>query len=244
MRRVEYTIEGPKLEIALVTDLHDRDPAKVIRILRSRPADIICITGDMTDKIYHNRLREKTLDTFRAIAETGKTYFSLGNHERALGLKEMSMITKTGVTVLENRYVKLSSGLWLGGLTSMTYENPDDHGRTYFSDFIDRFSSLYGYRILMCHHPEYYEWYLKNKKLDLVLSGHAHGGQWRLFGRGVYSPGQGLWPKYTRGVYDDHLVVSAGCANSTIIPRIFNPTEVVFVKLGEKDTCQKPQSDV
>ena len=92
----------------------------------------------------------------------------------------------------------------------------------------------------MCHHPEYYEWYPIIKSADLVLSGHAHGGQWRFFGRGVYAPGQGLWPKYTKGVYDGRLVVSAGCSNSTTpVPRLFNPSEVVFVSLDEQNPLVK-----
>jgi predicted MPP superfamily phosphohydrolase len=63
-----------------------------------------------------------------------------------------------------------------------------------------------------------------------MLSGHAHGGQIRLFNRGLFAPGQGWWPKWTKGVYDHCLVVSTGLSNTASpIPRLFNPTEIVYV---------------
>lgn len=65
-----------------------------------------------------------------------------------------------------------------------------------------------------------------------MLSGHAHGGQIRILGRGVFSPGQGLFPKYTKGIYEGRLVVSAGCSNTASIPRWGNPCEVVAIRLG------------
>ena len=84
--------------------------------------------------------------------------------------------------------------------------------------------------MLLCHHPEYYEKYLKDRPIDLIVSGHAHGGQWRFFGRGVLAPGQGLFPKYTYGVHDDRLVIGTGLKKgSVLIPRLFNSPEVVFI---------------
>ena len=64
------------------------------------------------------------------------------------------------------------------------------------------------------------------------MSGHAHGGQWRIFGRGVYAPGQGIFPKYTSGVIDGRCVISRGLSNHTHVPRIFNPPELVMVYYG------------
>ena len=84
-------------------------------------------------------------------------------------------------------------------------------------------------KVLICHHPEYYPKYLKDMPIDIIVSGHAHGGQWRFFGRGVFAPGQGLFPKYTSGVYDGRLVVSRGLKKTIIPPRIFNPREVVII---------------
>ena len=88
--------------------------------------------------------------------------------------------------------------------------------------------------ILLSHHPEYYS--IIPASVDLILSGHAHGGQIRMYNPfkrewfGLWSPGQGWWPKWTRGVYEGRLVVSAGLSNTTWIPRIGNPTEIVYLE--------------
>ena len=99
-------------------------------------------------------------------------------------------------------------------------------------DALARFANAEGFRILLCHHPEYFVPYIKPTDIELTLSGHAHGGQWRIFGRGVYAPGQGIFPRYTSGVIDSRCVISRGLSNHTLVPRIFNAPEVVMVYLG------------
>ena len=84
----------------------------------------------------------------------------------------------------------------------------------------------------MCHHPEYYPRYVRQADIDLTVSGHAHGGQICLFGQGLYAPGQWLFPKYTAGFYDgQRLLVSRGLTNSTWVPRLWNPCELVLLQL-------------
>ena len=100
--------------------------------------------------------------------------------------------------------------------------------------WLENFSSEDKFSILLCHHPEYYPKYLKNKNIDLILSGHAHGGQIRLFGRGLFAPGQGALPKYDGGVFDNRLVVGRGLANTAFVPRLFNPREIVCVDIEPK----------
>lgn len=100
--------------------------------------------------------------------------------------------------------------------------------------WLSGFASTPGFHILLSHHPEYFP--LIPVSVELVLSGHAHGGQWRFFNpirrqwSSVYAPGKGLWPRWTKGIYDGRLVVSAGLSNTTAIPRLFNPTEVVYIE--------------
>ena len=101
-------------------------------------------------------------------------------------------------------------------------------------DWLDSFEHSGMFRILLCHHPEYWPRYLRKRSIDLVLSGHAHGGQIRLFGRGLYAPGQGIFPRYTSSVHEGRLVVSRGLANTTVIPRLFNPPEIVYVELSPR----------
>ena len=73
--------------------------------------------------------------------------------------------------------------------------------------------------------------YLRSRTVDLVVAGHAHGGQIRLAGRGVFSPGQGLFPRYTYGVVDGRMVMSAGAGNPVHLPRWGNPCEVLRITL-------------
>ena len=104
-------------------------------------------------------------------------------------------------------------------------------------DWLDHFSKEEAFKLLLCHHPEYWmhkEPILSEMNIDLTMSGHAHGGQIRVFRRGIFAPGQGLVPKYTDGVHQGshgHLVVSRGLANTVWIPRFGNCPELVFIRL-------------
>jgi predicted MPP superfamily phosphohydrolase len=105
------------------------------------------------------------------------------------------------------------------------------------SKWLNDFEQADGYKILLSHHPEYWilrEPMLRDRKIDLVLSGHAHGGQWHFWGRGIYSPGQGLLPKYTSGIHQGpygSMIVSRGLSNPyRTIPRLGNPCEAVYVQ--------------
>ena len=111
--------------------------------------------------------------------------------------------------------------------------------------WIDTFVKVPRYRILLSHHPEYWcleEPMLINRNIDLVLSGHAHGGQFRLFGQGFFAPGQGWFPKFTSGIHRGkygRMIISKGMANTVrVAPRLFNPTEVVYIEVegGSCDT--------
>ena len=98
--------------------------------------------------------------------------------------------------------------------------------------FLNKFESKRGFKILICHHPEYYDKYLAGRRFDLILSGHAHGGQIRIGNQGLYAPGQGIFPKYTNGIVDGKMLISRGLSNTKPwIPRLFNKTELVFVDL-------------
>ena len=108
--------------------------------------------------------------------------------------------------------------------------------------WLDTFVKVPRYRILLSHHPEYWcleEPMLSNRNIDLVLSGHAHGGQFRLFGQGFFAPGQGWFPKYTSGIHHGkhgRMIISKGMANTVkVAPRLFNPTEVVYIEVVRGD---------
>jgi predicted MPP superfamily phosphohydrolase len=146
----------------------------------------------------------------------------------------ISRIRASGVVLLDNRAVSFM-GVNIGGLTT-GYAVGEKQSHFLPTpppclDFIEEFASADGFKRLLSHHPEYYPAYIKKHTIDLTLSGHAHGGQWRFFGRGLYAPGQGIFPRYTSGMYDGRLIVSRGLSQKCIVPRINNDTEIVLVKL-------------
>lgn len=261
MRETHYTIPGAP-RIALLSDLHNADPAPALASLQARRPEIIAITGDV---LYGSRpeddkspleTQENVLPFLSSCASIAPTFMSLGNHEWMVDQKDLRRLSSTGVTVLDNSYQAINADnrkVVIGGLTSgyvtdyrafrstqpaePRYPRREDiagvsgavHARGHKpeTDWLEKYCSTPGYHILLSHHPEYFP--LIPPSVHLVLSGHAHGGQWRIFGHGVWSPGQGFWPRWTKGVYEGRLVVSAGLSNTTWIPRLFNPREIVYI---------------
>ena len=269
MQETFYQLEAPvRCRLALVADLHDKNGTKAIASLRRRKPEIIAVSGDLVygDEPHEESLflagTRHTLSFLRACAETAPTFVSLGNHEWMVGGEDLALIRETGAVPLDNRWVShgaftvggLSSGYvtdyrafrarWNRehGLQARYPADPNTRRRRRLfpeSGWLDAFEAEPGYKLLLCHHPEYWalqEPFLKRRRIDLVLAGHAHGGQIRLFGHGLYAPGQGLLPAFTAGVHaGEHgtLVVSRGLANTVCpIPRLFNPRELVYLELG------------
>lgn len=253
-----YTLHTEKLPhpmtIAHVSDLHEQDPSPVLALLRQVKPDIICVTGDTLERhdwgvdprhrgeqsvwlrllhysvmhlhrfIYYavgshsEASSENSYRFFREAVRIAPVFLSLGNHEWYLTEEDTTVLRETGVTLLDNSDL-LFDGISIGGLSP----DVNDH-------WLEGFRHKPGFRLLLCHHPEYYEeFHLQD--IDLILSGHAHGGQWRIHGKGIYAPDQGLFPPHSKGFYDNCLVVSSGCSNTTAIPRFGNPCEVVVVEL-------------
>ena len=209
--------------------------------------------------------QKNVLPFLRACAAIAPTYISLGNHEWVVCEEDLDRIRSTGVTLLDNSWVT-ADGIVIGGLTSgfvvdyrrfrerrkratgqlQRYPRRRRSGRMSELQpdavWLKEFEQQEGVKILLCHHPEYWSLrapYLKQRRIDLVFSGHAHGGQIRLFGRSIFAPAQGFLPKYTGGVHKGpfgRLVISRGLANTVrLIPRIGNPTEIVYVLLTQTE---------
>lgn len=239
------------LRLAVVSDLHSRKPHEVIMAVSKTRPDAICIAGDLTEALdgTMDGKNEYGFAALRALCAIAPTFYAPGNHEIGASHRHMrkyppqegrvritpenrARILSSGVHFLDNTYDKWQ-GIAIGGLGSGMLE-PD--GKPRVAD-LDGFIAHDGFKVLICHHPEYYDKYLRDRDMDLVISGHAHGGQWRVFGRGVYAPDQGLFPKYTSGVHEDRLVISRGTANTASpIPRFFNPREVVCIRINEKES--------
>ena len=249
MKRSVYEIKNSnfqkKICVAVVSDLHGCDPSAVIGALSEERPDYILMPGDIFERLDG---RDTLLfrNGMRLLCEASRiapVFYTTGNHEdggvhsyrvrtgsrviaREYDEGAVRRIKDSGAIFLENSFV-LRDGIAFGGLLSGVI----NEGSLPELSFLDKFCTCDAPKILLCHHPEYYGKYLKGRNIDLIVSGHAHGGQWRIFGQGIYSPGQGLFPKYTRGVYDGKMVVSTGLKTGWI-PRFFNPPEVVFVKIS------------
>ena len=186
---------------------------------------------------------DTVLDFVKNAVQIAPIYYVTGNHEAALSqydkLKEE--LKSVGVIVLEDKAVQLEnngSTVTLIGLSDPNFairndvfDEPPAMVSTKLNDLLE---SENDYTILLSHRPELFETYI-NCGVDLVFSGHAHGGQFRLpFIGGLVAPNQGLFPKYDAGLYTDantNMVVSRGIGNSIIPFRFNNRPEVVLVEL-------------
>ena len=234
MQETFYTITTEKpvspFTVALVSDLHGVRHDRVLASLTRQHPTLIALPGDLRHQEYDSF----PLDFLSACASLAPTFFSFGNHEKTVTPEDIQTISSTGVTVLDNSWVTYNDFV-IGGMTSpyaIHWRKTGKHtGRTLppESSWLTEFEKQPGFKILLDHHPENYPKLTKYSNIDLILSGHAHGGQIRLFGRGLFAPNQGLFPKYASGVYDNRLVVSRGLANTAPVPRLANPTELVYV---------------
>lgn len=255
MRNTRYRLTteypGVSFKACVVADLHDRPYHRILPVLKQERPDLILIPGDLTEQFdtAPADVRHPGLELLAECAVIAPTFYALGNHEiggchgniRIAKLADRPLeftllprwkqdIESTGAILLHQSYT-VWNGLVIGGLGSGLL-NP---GWVPDLGWLEDYVNTPGYKLLMSHHPEYYDRYLRPYDIDLVVSGHAHGGQWRVFGRGVYAPDQGLFPKYTSGMHENRLIISRGVANSVpVIPRFFNPCEVVTVTVTGK----------
>ena len=252
MKQTTYHLNTP-VSICLLSDLHERDFSFLSDVREHRP-DLIAVAGDAADGFFNDGDRlvsERMLPFLSACADIAPTFFSLGNHECMLHQDDIDAIGAAGVTVLDNSWIS-RNGVCIGGLTSghaTEYRRQRGDTDIRYPEWITRkslrekntnqmrpdlswlsdFADQPGYKVLLSHHPEYWP-LVKDYDIDLMLSGHAHGGQIRIVGQGLFAPGQGFLPKLTSGVHDGRLVISRGLANTAgPIPRLFNPREVVYI---------------
>ena len=221
MKITRYYLKGElNLKVALLCDFHNGNPYRCITALEKEKPDLIFIAGDVVDRLSLSS-SQNALRLLKGCVSISPTFFSFGNHEIYLLKEDVNLIKSLGITVLDNSFV-IRGKTVIGGFSSIYYN------RNEFD--VKSFQSQNGYKILLCHHPEYYPKYLKKSSINLILSGHAHGGQIRLFNKGLYAPGQGIFPKYTKGIYDEKLIVSAGLSAKPPL-RLFNPTELVIINI-------------
>ena len=249
-----YTISSDRLpeafdgyRIAHVSDLHNtemgKDNEKLLDMLQEADPDIIAITGDIIDS--RNTDIDVALQFTKDAMEIAPCYYVTGNHEARVSeydeLKE-GMI-ELGVVVLEDGRIELEQSgetITLLGVKDPSFQTDylfGDSETVMQSKLQEIVNEEDSYTILLSHRPELFEVYTESK-VDLVLSGHAHGGQFRLpFVGGLVAPNQGLFPKYDAGLYTEentNMIVSKGIGNSILPFRFNNRPEVILIELQSK----------
>lgn len=236
--------------IAHISDLHNkefgRNQKNLIKKIKEINPDILVITGDIIDS-YETRV-DVSAKFINSISKILPVYYVPGNHESRIlehyaSLK--SQMQAVGVHVLENETITISNGNDNINIIGICDPSFDYLRLTGFTDEIivaenlnDLTENSNSYTILLSHRPELIDTYA-SFNIDLVFSGHAHGGQIRIpFVGGIIAPNQGLFPKYTSGLHEvknTKMVVNRGLGNSAFPFRINNRPEIVVATL----VCQQ-----
>ncbi len=216
---------GPDVRLAVIADFHNGRSAPILQAVREIAPDIVLIAGDLYESPPRNPFAyDEAIALLRGLGALPgvEIIYTRGNHDHSCCEELDAALRDAHVIELDSSVCTLR-GLLFGGLRSAHYAGgvPD-------LAFLDAFAAMPGAKILLSHHPEYYAPYIRSRSIDLTVSGHAHGGQWRLLGRPIFAPGQGVFPKYTHGMYEERLLVSRGASNSIApVPRFGVPTEVL-----------------
>lgn len=241
----QYTVSTDKmtagsLRLILISDLHAMRYGKKQEHLLSEIAalkpDLLLFAGDV---LAEDKDRAPALELLEALGKRYPCYYVTGNHEYRSGKPDevREIVRSYGITVLCGTSVLCDTAcgqIRIAGIDDLQEAGLDGalaQAETALKDDDGIFT------VFLCHHPELSVRFAKEygKAFDLALSGHAHGGQWRIPGliNGVFAPHQGIFPKYAGGLYDlgenRTLVVGRGLGKSFPIPRIFNPPELVCI---------------
>lgn len=250
---------GSSVRVILLSDLHGksfgRENSRLIAKIQEQSPDAIFLDGDMIDRSADPTDVQELLRLIKRLHEIAPVYFAPGNHELEYMQTDASLLTQVaeaGAVVVNDSYVDVTIAgqpLRIGGTMGHAF---------YFGRSEEEFSSSPEYRFLkafedtnvpkicLAHMPDtfifngaYSMW-----NVDLVLSGHTHGGLIRLpFIGGLYAPMQGWFPEYDRGYFrlGEHMqmVITSGLAGHGVIPRINNPPEIVVIDLVPESTQER-----
>lgn len=250
LKTVCYTVENPKsetpLRIAFISDLHSclyggSDQSDLLEAVRAQNPDMVLLGGDIFDS--RRMPDDGAITALKALGSEYTCYYVSGNHEVRHGKLDYykEIVASCGVTVLDGFNTKIAISATSGtpdiyGFDDTTAYDDIHEQLAHIKQTTENFHFEESFNVLLIHRPEHFEHYV-DLGFDLVLSGHAHGGQWKFPGvqNGIYAPGQGLFPKYTGGLYEKDgttMIVSRGLAKeSSFIPRIFNRPELVIIDI-------------
>lgn len=245
-----YNIKNNKIpsdfndyRIVQISDFHNTKSKtltnNLVKEIEMQKPNIIVVTGDFVDSSKTDI--ETAINFIRKINNIAPIYFISGNHEASISnyskLKEK--LEENKVIFLDNKIEELKineSTINLIGINDplMVHENGVTHSEIVKIELDRAQYDENRYNILLSHRPELFDTYVE-KKIDLILAGHAHGGQIRipLIG-GIIAPNQGFFPKYTNGIFEENkttMVISRGIGNSILPFRINNKPELVVITL-------------
>lgn len=231
------------LKILQISDFHNakfgKNQNSIIKKIEECEPDIIVITGDLIDRRRYDL--ERAMDLVKQIVNIAPVYYVSGNHEAWSGHYDevKKALLDENVKVLDNEEIEIEKGK--DSITLIGVKDPDFLTSNYIDgtdyseleQYLDSVSKDNDFEILLSHRPELM-WIYKKYNIDLVFTGHAHGGQVRLpFVGGIIGPDQGLFPKYDAGRFvegDTTMILSRGLGNSLFPFRIFNLPELVLVE--------------
>lgn len=225
--------------IVQISDLHNmrfgNDQSVLLQKIKDADPDMIVVTGDLIDNVHTDFA--VAMEFIQGAVKIAPVYYVPGNHEaRISNYPELvSLMTSAGVQLLENKQIDLErngSSIELLGIIDPFFAPVKTS-----LDGLD-FTDPSSFKILLSHRPELIKLYA-SKHIDLVLSGHAHGGQIRIpyLMPGLIAPNQGFFPKYTSGSYKESTtteIVSRGLGNSTFPFRVFNRPEILVITLKSR----------
>lgn len=251
----KYSIKSSEInnniKIVQLSDLHSKPFKKVLNIVKNQSPDLIVITGDYINDKCKNK--DKMLDFGKELVKTAPVYYITGNHERRLENFDdlMEELKNIGFVVLLNNIEAVNikdNVINILGLdeNQASFDDYKKRRKGIFeykdmSKYLRELENMNGFKLVLSHYPENFESIKEHcyskYSFDLQLSGHAHGGQFILPIIGpVFSPGQGLRPKYARGSFGDRpkLIVSRGLGNAEFPFRLFNHPEINVISLSKK----------
>lgn len=231
-------------KIAHVSDLHNHQWGdKLIEKIRIENPNLIAITGDLIDSSKTDF--DIAMEFIKEASKLAPIYYVTGNHEAWIenySILEEKLI-ESNVNMMDDNSLfieKASSKIQILGVQDPDFVEQVDSGNIQGEIISIKLNEILNkdyFNILLSHRPEHFEEYV-SLGADLVLTGHAHGGQVRIpFLGGVVAPNQGFFPSYTEGVYSNkntNMVVSRGLGNSIIPIRINNTPELVVITLRNK----------
>lgn len=254
-----YTVALDGMEtpvrLVVISDLHGKafgkDNARLLEKIEAQAPDVFFLVGDMLDKKADEADVQSLLALTERLLKIAPVFFSMGNHEQVYLKTDETLlerIAQTGAVVVNDSYADVTLAgqpLRIGGTMGYGFafgRTEEEFTSSQEYVFLKAFENTELPKICLAHMPDtfifngaYTLW-----DVDLVLSGHTHGGLVRLpFIGGLYAPMQGLFPKYDRGYFQlgthMQMVITSGLAGHGLLPRVNNLPEIVVVELVPKE---------